>query len=107
MGRAELGTKCACTGCSERFYDLNRTPAVCPKCGVEQAPQKPRAAWPVRGTPGPRRAYRPPAPIAADEDSAVITAAEDEDEEDDDAVADTEDDDTDSVIDADHDVTPD
>lgn len=106
MGRPELGTKCTCTGCSERFYDLNRAPAICPKCGVEQAPQQPRAAWPSRGAAGPRRLYRPPEPVVADEDAAPMTAVEDEDEEDE-AVADSEDDDADIVVDPDHDAAPD
>src|ERR1700750_1126910 len=50
MGRPELGTKCTCTGCLERFYDLNRSPAVCPKCGTQQRPEKPRAFRPSRST---------------------------------------------------------
>jgi len=106
MGRPELGTKCTCSGCSERFYDLNRAPAVCPKCGVQQSPQKARVASPSRGVAGPRRPYRPPEPVVADEDAAPMTAVEDEDEEDE-AVADSEDDDVDSVIDPDHDATSD
>ena len=43
MSKAELGTKCTCAGCGQRFYDLNRTPGTRPKCGVEQPPEKPRA----------------------------------------------------------------
>jgi len=106
MGRPELGIKCTCTGCSERFYDLNRAPAICPKCGAQQPPQKALAAWPTRGVAGPRRPYRPPEPAVADEETAPMTAVEDEDEEDE-AVADSEDDDVENVIDADHDTTPD
>jgi uncharacterized protein (TIGR02300 family) len=104
MGRPELGTKCICTGCSERFYDLNRAPAICPKCGAQQAPQKARAAWPVRGAAGPRRPYRAPEPIAADEDVAPISPA-DEEEDDEDVVAepDDDDDDVEIVIHPDHD----
>ncbi len=107
MGRPELGAKCTCTGCNERFYDLNRAPAVCPKCGVQQAPQQARAAWPVRGAAGPRRPFRPLVPVAADDEAAPLTAVEDADEEDD-AIIDAEDDDEDEVIiDADHDAKPD
>jgi uncharacterized protein (TIGR02300 family) len=50
MGRPELGAKCTCAGCHERFYDLNRSPAICPKCGVEQPPEKPRALRPPRSS---------------------------------------------------------
>jgi uncharacterized protein (TIGR02300 family) len=102
MGRPELGTKCTCTGCSERFYDLNRAPPICPKCGAQQSPQKARAAWPTRGAAGPRRPYRPPEPVIADDDAAPMIAVEDDDVEDE-----AEDDDDENVIDPDHDATPD
>lgn len=106
MGRPELGTKCTCAGCSERFYDLNRAPAICPKCGAQQSPQKARVAWPSRGGAGLRRSYHPPPLAVADEEPAPMTAVEDEDEEDE-AITDSEDDDEDNVIDPDHDATAD
>jgi hypothetical protein len=106
MTRPELGTKCTCSSCSERFYDLKRAPAICPKCGAQQPPEKVRVAWTSRGVAGPRRAYRPPEPVVADEDPAPMTAVDDEDEEDE-AAADSDDDDTEIVIDPDHDATPD
>ena len=34
MARPELGSKRHCTQCGAKFYDLNRDPATCPKCGV-------------------------------------------------------------------------
>lgn len=34
MVKLEWGTKRTCQGCSARFYDLMRTPIVCPKCGT-------------------------------------------------------------------------
>lgn len=43
-----LGIKRTCPSCSNRFYDLNRRPAACPKCGhsydpAQQArPRRPR-----------------------------------------------------------------
>lgn len=30
----ERGTKRTCQDCQARFYDLARTPAICPKCGA-------------------------------------------------------------------------
>ena len=33
--KAELGTKRLCPNCGARYYDLNHTPIVCPKCGTE------------------------------------------------------------------------
>lgn len=32
MVKVEWGTKRACQNCAARFYDLRRSPIVCPKC---------------------------------------------------------------------------
>ncbi len=45
MTKPELGVKRDCPQCGARFYDLNREPARCPKCGHEFIPEallKPR-----------------------------------------------------------------
>src|ERR1700722_13532107 len=42
MAKIELGTKRVCVACSTRFYDLQKSPAVCPKCGTEQPIEQPR-----------------------------------------------------------------
>ncbi len=34
MAKSELGTKRLCAGCSAKFYDLNKNPIICPKCGT-------------------------------------------------------------------------
>jgi len=34
MTKPELGTKRACASCGAKFYDLNKTPITCPKCGT-------------------------------------------------------------------------
>ena len=34
-----LGTKQLCPACHAKFYDLNRSPAKCPKCGEEFVPK--------------------------------------------------------------------
>src|SRR4051812_47022155 len=34
LGKAELGIKLTCESCGGRYYDLNKTPANCPKCGT-------------------------------------------------------------------------
>ena len=31
---AKLGTKRECRSCDAKFYDLNKEPPVCPKCGA-------------------------------------------------------------------------
>jgi len=33
--KASWGTKRTCQNCSARFYDLNKSPIKCPKCGRE------------------------------------------------------------------------
>ncbi len=82
MGRPELGTKCACVSCAERFYDLNRVPATCPKCGAQQPPEKLRMFRPSRGTVDFRRQARAPVPVVAEEDVEEVVTADTEDEED-------------------------
>lgn len=76
MGRPELGTKCTCSGCSERFYDLNRAPAVCPKCGAQQPPEKPRMLRPSRGPIGSTHPHRQPEPVVADDDAVSEDASD-------------------------------
>ena len=45
MAKPELGTKRQCQNCGSKFYDLQKDPIICPKCGtVFQA-----MAAPVRG----------------------------------------------------------
>ena len=46
MAKPELGTKRVCVACSARFYDLGKSPALCPKCGTEQPIELPK---PKRG----------------------------------------------------------
>ena len=41
MAKPELGSKHHCENCGARFFDLNRSPIACPKCGtvVQSAPR--------------------------------------------------------------------
>ena len=34
MAKPELGTKRICPNCGAKYYDLNRDPIVCPRCGT-------------------------------------------------------------------------
>lgn len=34
MAKPELGMKRQCLSCGAKFYDLNRDPILCPKCGA-------------------------------------------------------------------------
>ena len=97
MAKPELGLKRTCVSCGTRFYDLARTPAVCPKCGTEQPAEQPRlrraAATPV---PDEKLKKRAAAPEAEAEDIEVEDvegdeAIEDADELEDDAEAIAED----------------
>ncbi len=35
MTKTDLGIKHTCQNCGTRFYDLDRTPPACPKCGTK------------------------------------------------------------------------
>lgn len=35
VAKAKLGLKRTCTDCGAKFYDLNRAPILCPKCGTQ------------------------------------------------------------------------
>ncbi len=39
MVKAAWGTKRSCQSCGARFYDLNKDPMVCPKCGHQHDPE--------------------------------------------------------------------
>ena len=63
MAKPELGLKRQCMSCGAKFYDLNKDPAVCPKCGtVFQASALARVPAPVVARAAP----------AADDDEAEI-----------------------------------
>jgi uncharacterized protein (TIGR02300 family) len=48
VAKPELGTKRQCMSCGAKFYDLNKDPATCPKCGtVYQATSLTRVAPPA------------------------------------------------------------
>jgi uncharacterized protein (TIGR02300 family) len=106
MPKAELGTKRVCVSCGTRFYDLQKQPAVCPKCGTEQPADQPK---PKRG--GNVVDLRKPkkAAVAEEADVEVDPEAEAESEEAEDGVLeDTSDlDDDDDAIATDLEVEPD
>ena len=39
MAHKNLGLKRRCASCGVKFYDLRKTPAVCPACGTEFDPE--------------------------------------------------------------------
>jgi uncharacterized protein (TIGR02300 family) len=79
MGSMELGSKRTCAGCGGRFYDLNRSPGICPKCGVEQPLEKLRAPRPSRSTFASQRPYRQPDAGSATDEAGPASASDAED----------------------------
>jgi uncharacterized protein (TIGR02300 family) len=96
MVKPELGTKRVCVACGARFYDLTRSPAICPKCGTEQPVEQPRLRRPPGGSAEDRRPKKAAAPVEEAETETV--AADDETEED--VLEDTSDleDDADAIV---------
>ncbi len=53
LANPELGAKQVCPNCQSKFYDLQRRPAVCPKCGFSFDPEEAlRSRKIVRGRAG-------------------------------------------------------
>ena len=86
MSKPDWGIKRTCQGCGARFYDLNRTPIMCPKCGTKNDPASPtkqRRQAAVK----PVESVRPPIPVpdlevaVAEEAPEAIVAADDEEED--------------------------
>jgi uncharacterized protein (TIGR02300 family) len=67
MSKPEFGMKHVCEACAERFYDLNRSPVICFRCGVQQSPPKPRMYRPLRAASDRGAFGRRPLPVAAEE----------------------------------------
>lgn len=101
MGKAEqLGMKLTCDSCGARFYDLNKTPGSCPKCGnsvarptvfktrarvaaEEREEKRAAAAAALKPAPEPAEEDAIPAAEGEDEDEAVIEDTSDLGEDDD------------------------
>ena len=83
----KLGTKRSCEACEAKFYDLNKIPAICPKCGHSFDPT---AETPVAA---PRKMEPAPEPETQEDDGeleedensisldAMVTDDDDDDEE--------------------------
>ncbi len=89
VAKSELGTKRACLECSTRYFDLNRDPITCPKCGAifeiaTQHKTRPANAKPEKAV----AEDAPPKPRAVAEKAADDKPAVVEDPDDDTDVAD-------------------
>jgi uncharacterized protein (TIGR02300 family) len=77
VAKPELGTKRLCASCGAKFYDLNKTPITCPKCGA------PFEVVPVTTRPRPdqRAAARVPEVEAEEVQEAELISLEEADAE--------------------------
>jgi uncharacterized protein (TIGR02300 family) len=77
VAKPELGTKRLCAGCAAKFYDLNKTPITCPKCGTlfEVVPVT------TRPRPDQARAVREPVAEAPEVEEAELISLEEADAE--------------------------
>ncbi len=71
MAKPELGTKRLCGNCGAKFYDLSKTPIVCPKCDTVFTVVVPI----TRGRPGAAEAAAAAATAAAATAAAAAAAA--------------------------------
>lgn len=92
MAKPEWGLKRVCQSCSAKFYDLQRNPIICPKCGATFDPDallKSRRARPAAAKATPKDAAKKP--VESVEDDVLLEDADDEDLE-------TDNDDDDAVL---------
>src|SRR6201997_5126825 len=77
VAKPELGTKRLCASCGAKFYDLNKTPITCPKCGT------PFEVVPVTTRPRPDQArpVREAEPEAPEAEEAELISLEEADAE--------------------------
>ena len=84
MAEPELGTKRLCASCGAKFYDLNKDPIHCPKCGavyevvVATRPTRPEPVAPV----APAAAKKPAStePAEAEEEEVEMDESLDDDD---------------------------
>lgn len=97
VAKAELGTKLTCESCETRFYDLNKTPGICPKCGASN--DRPVIFKASRRTAEPAAPKKVEPPKPKDDIDAIV--ADDDDDDDDSVIEDTSDlggDDVDVIV---------
>jgi len=78
LSKPELGTKRDCPSCGAKFYDLNKSPAVCPKCKHEFVPDSGAKAKRVKPVEKPKEKAPRPVVVADDDDNVSLDAMRDE-----------------------------
>ncbi len=95
MSKPEWGTKRLCQTCGTKFYDLLRSPIVCPRCGAEfevEAARRSRRSRPVAAAaavPAKPKA-KPKAKPSREDEIEIDEDAEDGEDSDDDELIDDE-----------------
>ena len=95
LGKVDLGMKLTCESCGARFYDLNKQPSSCPKCGAANA--RPAIFKSRRSAAAEERedkrlaAAAAAAKAQAPAEEAEVEAVSDDDDEDDEVIEDTSD----------------
>ena len=87
--------KRVCVACNARFYDMTKTPPVCPKCGTEQPLDQPRIRRAAGNVAEDKRLKKPA--VAPGVEAVEGEGVEDTEEEDVLEAADDRDDDTDAI----------
>ena len=86
MAHKNLGRKRRCASCGIKFYDLTKTPAICPACGTEFDPEVLLKSRRGRATAKVDEAKIPSKEEDVNDDDVVEKAENDEFENDDDEV---------------------
>ena len=73
MAKPELGIKRLCASCGAKFYDLSKSPIVCPKCSTVYEVTLPRAKSDGRGA---AAATVVPEPEAAEVETVSLEEAD-------------------------------
>ena len=86
MAHKNLGRKRRCASCGIKFYDLTKTPAICPACGTEFDPEVLLKSRRGRAAAKVDEAKTPPKQEHVNDDDVVEKAENDEFENDGDEV---------------------
>ena len=86
MAHKNLGRKRRCASCGIKFYDLTKTPAICPACGTEFDPEVLLKSRRGRAAAKVDEAKTPSKEEDVNDDDVVEKAENDEFENDDDEV---------------------
>ena len=82
MTKQNLGTKRLCGSCDTKFYDLERDPIVCPKCGATFVPEQPAAKPEIKAKAAPvKKPVEKDETEELDDEDAELVSLEDADEE--------------------------